>query len=81
MRKDKSACSAQQSTLYFVFQITPASVTGATELPSMPEPEGTILKNHLKQVQFEPWHEKWGFHGFCGAQWLSGRVGDLRLRG
>lgn len=31
-------------------KLTPARVDA--ELPVLPEPEGTILKNHLKQVKF-----------------------------
>lgn len=31
-------------------KLTPARVDA--ELPLLPEPEGTILKNHLKQVEF-----------------------------
>ena len=46
------------------FQITPGSGTGVTDLPPMPEPEGTILKNHLKQVTYEPRSEKTGLWGF-----------------
>lgn len=30
-------------------KLTPAHL-GAEEIPPLPEPEGTILKNHLKQV-------------------------------
>lgn len=34
-------------------KLTPARVDA--ELPMLPEPEGTILKNHLKQVKIS-WH-------------------------
>ena len=39
-------------------KITPPSGT-AEEIPNLPEPEGTILKNHLKQVSAEANLRKW----------------------
>lgn len=32
-------------------KLTPARIE--PEIPALPEPEGTILKNHLKQVKFQ----------------------------
>lgn len=50
-------------------KLTPARVDA--ELPALPEPEGTILKNHLKQVgssviirHFTP---EWVFHFLNGT--------------
>ena len=36
--------------LYALYSQITNSGGGAEELPSLPEPEGTVLKNHLKQV-------------------------------
>ena len=33
----------------------------ADEVPELPEPEGSVLKNHLKQVQYSA---AWLFSGF-----------------
>jgi hypothetical protein len=38
-------------------KLTPARVDA--ELPPLPEPEGTILKNHLKQVKKLAFHKSW----------------------
>lgn len=42
---------SSECLIYFLFQMT---IGKNEELPPLPEPEGTQLKNHLKQVMFNP---------------------------